>query len=270
MYKTVRHGENSLQYTILPQQDDAAIMTATNSVCGRSVAGVRRGARRGRITTILILTLILACGVIGAVALVHLLISTDLVSLPSALQRFRTNNNVDHHGGRHSSHSMVPQGNKTTPVRQNTTPLSSFVSEDAPTSSSVKFDQSSTSVGPPPLSEVVMGTTTERVEVVATSTEGALTTPVEVGGRLEEDVGAKEHDHFGSSKKKALNEDARNTTTRVFVSSATGEDKGVLVLDVGRSTERPKHRSWLEPRWSFADPSSYLHWVVSTCFGTAP
>jgi hypothetical protein len=103
------------------------------------------------------------------------------------------------------------------------------------------------------------------------STVGAGTTvaaqqqaPVEVGGLLEEDGGAKEHDHVGGSKKKALNEDVRNSTTRVFVSAAAGEDNSVLVLDVGRSTERPKHRSWLEPRWPFADPSSYLHWAVST------
>jgi hypothetical protein len=97
--------------------------------------------------------------------------------------------------------------------------------------------------------------------------------PVEVGGLLEEDGGAKEHDHVGGSKKKALDEDMRNSTTRIFVSATTVKDnKSVSVLevtteadqDVGRSTERPKHRSWLEPRWPFADPSSYFQWTVSS------
>lgn len=268
MYKTVRHGENSLQYTILPQQDDSAAMTANSSVCGRSSTSVRRRSRRGRTATILILTLILACGVVGAAVLVHVLISTNLVSLPSALQRLGSNNNGDHHGEHHSYHSAV-QKNKTTAVHQSTTPLLSVVSEDVATSS-VKFDQGSTSVSPTTSPQDVTATTKPPVQVVA-STEGAGSTvtaqqqaPLEVGGRLEEDVGAKEHDHVGSSKKKALDEDMRNTTTRIFVSAATGEDNSVLVLDVGRSTERPKHRSWLEPRWPFADPSSYLHWAVST------
>jgi hypothetical protein len=106
---------------------------------------------------------------------------------------------------------------------------------------------------------------------VAVSTEGGSTTdatqqqkPVEVGGLLEEDGGAKEHDRVGGSKKKALDEDMRNSTTRVFVSGATGEQNSVLVLDMGRSTEHPKHTAWLEPHWPFADPSSYLHWAVST------
>lgn len=41
MYKTVRHGENSLQYTILPQHEDGAGGGAT-------AAGSRRRCKRGR------------------------------------------------------------------------------------------------------------------------------------------------------------------------------------------------------------------------------
>ncbi|KAJ9577362.1 hypothetical protein L9F63_006042 [Diploptera punctata] len=68
MYKTIRHGENSLQYTILPQQEDS------NTASG--------GRRRG---TILIITLVLACGIVGAAVVVPLLLSTDL----AAFQRLK-------------------------------------------------------------------------------------------------------------------------------------------------------------------------------------
>lgn len=287
MYKTVRHGENSLQYTILPQQDDAAAVTAANiSIYGRSSAGVRRRARRGRKATILIMALILACGVVGAAVVVPLLVSPDLVAIPSAFQRFSSHKNGHHHAGHHSHHSASLQKNMTSSTHQNTTTLWSAepelaTSENMTTPSTHKLDPTSTSVSPPSLPEEIIVTTKTPVQVTLLPIMEEVTTkattqqqaPVEVGGLLEEDGGAKEHDHVGGSKKKALDEDMRNSTTRIFVSATTFKDnKSVSVLevtteadqDVRRSTERPKHRSWLEPRWPFADPSSYFQWTVSS------
>jgi len=287
MYKTVRHGENSLQYTILPQQDDAgAITSANSSMCGRTSAGVRRRARRGRTATILIMTLILACGVVGAAVVVPLLISTDLVALPSAFQRFSSNNNGHHHGGHHAHHSTALQKNKTTTARQNTITLSSVSLELATSEDMATSSDTSTSVSAPSLSaranEEATATTKTSVQVtqpLSTEEAGTRATtqqqePMEVGGLLEEDGGAKEHDHVGGSKKKALDEDMRNNASRMFVPADRGKenrsasvleettDQSVVVVPV-RSTERPKHRSWLEPRWPFADPSSYFQWTVS-------
>jgi hypothetical protein len=286
MYKTVRHGENSLQYTILPQQDDAAAVTAANiSFYGRSSAGVRRRARRGRKATILIMALILACGVVGAAVVVPLLVSPDLVAIPTAFQRFSSHNNGHHHTGHHSHHSVSLQRNTTSSAHQNTTTFSSAepelaASEDMATPSTHKLDRTYTSVSPPLLPEEIIATTktpvqltlwpiTEEITPRATTQQQA---PVEVGGLLEEDGGAKEHDHVGGSKKKALDEDMRNSTTGIFAPAPTVRDNKIVSVleettdadqDVGRSTERPKHRSWLEPRWPFADPSSYFQWTVS-------
>jgi hypothetical protein len=287
MYKTVRHGENSLQYTILPQQDDAAAVTAANiSIYGRSSAGVRRRARRGRKATILIMALILACGVVGAAVVVPLFVSPDLVAIPSAFQHFSSHKNGHHHAGHHAHHTVSPQKNMTSSTHQKTTTLWSSetelaTSENMTTPSTHKLDPISTNASPPLLPEEIIVTTKTPVQVTLSPIMEEATTkattrqqaPAEVGGLLEEDGGAKEHDHVGGSKKKALDEDMRNSTTRTSVSSTTvKENKSVSVLevttesdqDVGRSTERPKHRSWLEPRWPFADPSSYFQWTVSS------
>ena len=286
MYKTVRHGENSLQYTILPQQDDAAVITAANNnICGRISAGVRRRARRGRTATILIVTLILACGVVGAAVVVPLLVSTDLVVLPSALQRFSNNKNGHHHGGHHGHHSVSPQTNKTATGRHNTSTQASvgpeLTSEGISTSSTHKLELTSTNVSPSLLPEedatstkapvqMTLSLTTEEAGIsAATQQQG----PVAIEGLLEEEGGAKEHDRVGSSKKKALDEDMRNSTTRSFMFAAT-DGKNVSVLehtteaDVGLSTEHPRHKSWLEIHWPYVYSSSYFQWTVSPfcCF----
>lgn len=281
MYKTVRHGENSLQYTILPQQDDAtAITAANNNICGRISAGVRRRARRGRTATILIMTLILACGVVGAAVIVPLLVSTDLVVLPSALQRFSSNKNGHHHGGHHGHHSVSLQTNLTANARQNTSTLASvgsvLTSEGTTTSSTYKLEPTSTNVSPPISPEEVITSTKAPVPVTLslTTEEGRISAATQqqgseaIEGLLEEEGGAKEHDRVGSSKKKALDEDMRNSTARSFVFPAT-DPKNVSALeqtteaDVGVSTEHPRHKSWLEIHWPYVYSSSYFQWTVS-------
>lgn len=281
MYKTVRHGENSLQYTILPQQDDAAAITASNNnICGRISAGVRRRARRGRTATILIMTLILACGVVGAAVVVPLLVSTDLVVLPSAFQRLSNNKNVHHNGGHHGHHSVSLQTNLTAIEHQNTsTPTSigpELTSEASITSSTHKLEPTSTNSSQSLLHEEVTTSTKASVQMsLSLTTEEAVISaatqqqgPVAIEGLLEEEGGAKEHDRVGSSKKKALDEDMRNSTVRSFAFAAT-DSKNVSVLeqiteaDVGTSTENPRHKSWLEIHWPYVYSSSYFQWTVS-------
>jgi hypothetical protein len=283
MYKTVRHGENSLQYTILPQQDDTAVVTAANiSIYGRSSAGVRRKARRGRKATILIMALFLACGVVGAAVIVPLLVSPELVAIPPAIQHFSTHKNGHHHATHHNHHSVSLQKNMTSSAQQNTSLCSAepelSAAEDMTTSTMNKLDPTSTNISQPLLPEEIIATTTASVPVTLSPFTEEITArattqqqePVDFGGLLEENGGAEEHDHVGGSKKKALDQDVRNSTSTIFVSATTVKyNRSVSVLeaeddqDVGMSTERPKHRSWLEPHWPFADPSSYFQWTVS-------
>ncbi|XP_046383524.1 proline-, glutamic acid- and leucine-rich protein 1 [Ischnura elegans] len=95
MYKTVRHGENSLQYTILPQDGDEESGKAGGSGGGKSGGkgggprgpgnnnGGGRGCCRPRTALFLVLTALLI-GVVTASVAVPLLLTTDLLSLPGA------------------------------------------------------------------------------------------------------------------------------------------------------------------------------------------
>jgi len=79
MYKTVRKGENSLQYTILPQQDDGSVVTTR--------PGSRRHRKKGKTVAVLALTVVLICGVIATAVLVPLLLTSDLTAIPAAFQK---------------------------------------------------------------------------------------------------------------------------------------------------------------------------------------
>lgn len=76
MYKTVRQGENSLQYRILPQ-DDHVISKRRRSA-----------APRHRTAFILVITLILGCAIIAAAVLIPALMASNVVTLPARFQTF--------------------------------------------------------------------------------------------------------------------------------------------------------------------------------------
>lgn len=75
MYKTIRHGENSLQYTILPQHDDY-----------KGVDGKQRPAKTGRKKKSLVacIGLFFVCSIIVGAILVPLMVSVEFMSSPSA------------------------------------------------------------------------------------------------------------------------------------------------------------------------------------------
>lgn len=77
MYKTVRQGENSLQYHILPQDD-----VTTGHVMKR------RRSSRHRTAFILVLTLILGCAIVAAAVLIPVLMTSNVVTLPARFQTF--------------------------------------------------------------------------------------------------------------------------------------------------------------------------------------
>ncbi|KAG4079234.1 hypothetical protein HA402_006957 [Bradysia odoriphaga] len=75
MYKTIRHGENSLQYTILPQHDDY-----------KGADGKQRPAKTGRKKKSLVacIGMFFVCSIIVGAILVPLMISVEFMSSPSA------------------------------------------------------------------------------------------------------------------------------------------------------------------------------------------
>ncbi|KAH8339569.1 hypothetical protein KR074_011818 [Drosophila pseudoananassae] len=94
MYKTIRHGENSLQYTILPQNDDfriegklsgsgrsASSGGASTSSASASATGKVKGQRRRR-SFFAYLGLIFVCTVIIGAILIPFLVSAECLPNP--------------------------------------------------------------------------------------------------------------------------------------------------------------------------------------------
>ncbi|KAJ9577361.1 hypothetical protein L9F63_006041, partial [Diploptera punctata] len=125
-------------------------------------------------------------------------------------------------------------------------------------------------------------TTTTTTTTTSTSTEESdlvnnTVTPLDIGG-LVDDMGTE---HMGGgSKKKALQEFVSNLSTSTTTSStssaavfnttlidSTTKPTTIFIststtVPPPTSTQRPKYSSsWLQPRWPFADPSSYFQWT---------
>lgn len=84
MYKTIRHGENSLQYTILPQNDDFRMEGKLSSAsAGGSRCGSRKyKAKHPRRSRCAYLGLIFVCTVIVGAVLIPFLISAECLPNP--------------------------------------------------------------------------------------------------------------------------------------------------------------------------------------------
>ncbi|XP_036228479.2 uncharacterized protein [Bactrocera oleae] len=100
MYKTVRHGENSLQYTILPQNDDFRIEGKLSSAGSNSnsITGRKGKARRPRRRSFFAyLGLIFICTVIVGAVLIPFLVSAEC--LPNPTEWFLKTKAALTHGG---------------------------------------------------------------------------------------------------------------------------------------------------------------------------
>ncbi|KAH8250426.1 hypothetical protein KR038_000220 [Drosophila bunnanda] len=94
MYKTIRHGENSLQYTILPQNDDFRIEGklsgngrsaggASSSGSASSSSGTKVKGQRRRRSFFAYLGLIFVCTVIIGAVLIPFLVSAECLPNPT-------------------------------------------------------------------------------------------------------------------------------------------------------------------------------------------
>ncbi|KAK9512591.1 hypothetical protein O3M35_000982 [Rhynocoris fuscipes] len=81
MYKTIRQGETSLQYRILPQEDNH-ITSNTNKI------GRIKRLRRNRIACVLIISLVVGCVTVAAAVIVPILLTTNIIALPAKFQTF--------------------------------------------------------------------------------------------------------------------------------------------------------------------------------------
>ncbi|XP_065365024.1 uncharacterized protein LOC135958087 [Calliphora vicina] len=86
MYKTIRHGENSLQYTILPQNDDFRLegkIKASSAGCSGSVIKKIKAKKPKKRSFFAYLGLLFVCTVIIGAVLVPFLVSAECLPNPT-------------------------------------------------------------------------------------------------------------------------------------------------------------------------------------------
>lgn len=83
MYKTIRQGENSLQYTILPQQDEGRSGPSVGHRRGGS-AGPRQGGSSRKKSILAYIGLFFVCAIITFAILIPLMMTSDLMPTPTA------------------------------------------------------------------------------------------------------------------------------------------------------------------------------------------
>lgn len=82
MYKTVRHGENSLQYTILPQNDDyRGGLGGLDSGWKRNSRTCRHNRKKSIVAYV---GLFFVCAVIAGTLLIPLMVTSDLMPSPAS------------------------------------------------------------------------------------------------------------------------------------------------------------------------------------------
>lgn len=82
MYKTIRQGENSLQYTILPQHDD--FKSVDGKLRPARISGGGGGGGRKKKNVMAFIGLFFVCSIITGAVLVPLIMSVEFMASPSA------------------------------------------------------------------------------------------------------------------------------------------------------------------------------------------
>lgn len=274
MYKTIRHGENSLQYTILPQSDEVRSSNGTER--RRRSCGSKRGQKKSLVAYI---GLFFVCAVVTGAILVPLMVTTDLMPSPAAwffkAQKARElrnpatvkyviekNNNLD--GKNLNISNLIIGGNlseiTSTTILQSSTVFDQSTFQDTspstiPTVTSTALPPLSSSTETVEVESTVLlniSTITEVVSTVITSTIQSTILPT-----TDEEILSTTEAAKNPSKPKILLQEIRK--------QAMLKNVPVKIDDVRIDKTVEEKKNWIKSHWPFVDPSSYFQWAVS-CF----
>lgn len=283
MYKTIRHGENSLQYTILPQTDEGKSSNGTER--RRRSCGSKRGQKKSLVAYI---GLFFVCAVVTGAILVPLMVTTDLMPSPAAwffkAQKARElrnpatvkyviekNNNLLNSDAEKKLNisNLIVGGNltdiTTTTILQSSSVFDSTTFQDTspstiPTVTSTVLPPLPTSTSPESeateIEATVMlniSTITEVLSTVITSTIQPTILPT-----TELEILSTSEIPKNPSKPKILLQEIRK--------HAMMKNIPVKIDDVRIDKTDEEKKNWIKSHWPFVDPSSYFQWAVSFTF----
>lgn len=281
MYKTIRHGENSLQYTILPQTDEVKSSNGTER--RRRSCGSKRGQKKSLVAYI---GLFFVCAVVTGAILVPLMVTTDLMPSPAAwffkAQKARElrnpatvkyviekNNNLlnSDEGKNLNISNLIIGGNltdiTTTTIVQSSTVFDSTTFQD--TSPSTIPTVTSTALPPLPTSTETEATEIEATVMLNISTitevvSTVITTTIQptILPTTELEILSTSEIPKNPSKPKILLQEIRK--------QAMMKNIPVKIDDVRIDKTDEEKKNWIKSHWPFVDPSSYFQWAVSLFF----
>lgn len=277
MYKTIRQGENSLQYTILPQQDEGR---SGPSVGHRSGGGQRTGGNRKK-SILAYIGLFFVCAIITFAILIPLMVTSDLMPTPTAwfyrsqkVRDFRNPVNVK------MSVDVRPENHiiKGTPLRTTITSTSTTTSTTTE-KPNTKSPEHTSPLWSDELSvtefqnlyksdesmEQAMGMPKEFIAKTTTTIRAPTTVPP---GSLNLFLSRARQriiptTHMAPSTTRQSPPSARNYPKHFSLQKHEKPEEPPKAIQVDTNTEdmAQVHQNWLQSHWSYVDP--YLQWRVS-------
>ncbi|CAD7086919.1 unnamed protein product [Hermetia illucens] len=277
MYKTIRHGENSLQYTILPQNDDFRIEGKLSGNGSKGGSALRQAAKRGRKRSFFAyFGLLFVCTVIVGAILVPFLVSTEYLPTPSVwfLKRriFMDGANYNNTATNESEH------------RENTSRSDSTIPLDDLPATTTHETRIATKLG---------SSVTDKNSIVTPTGLGRIYSNLaESFARVSTERAVTTHKWKDDDRLTAATASREVTTEKELVQITTPDSKESTTSSVNRNatSKRPiilpvlaktnsvvkengkwvKNRSepegWIRSHWPFIDPSTYFQWAVSMIF----
>ncbi|XP_059612520.1 uncharacterized protein LOC132258967 [Phlebotomus argentipes] len=250
MYKTVRHGENSLQYTILPQNDDFR-GGATDGGRKRSSRTCRHNRKKSIVAYV---GLFFVCAVIAGTLLIPLMVTSDLMPSPASwfyrAQKAREMRNPV---------SVKYQVDKTAPTAESA-PAKAHKTQSPAWSDMLNitefeklYDESnalaakSTPHAPQTVTTESTSTSTEKSTTVAPTSRPSAPAPTHINTRKQPLVASIRDSTRFSSKPIVV---VSQQNDKIAVKSASGK-----IFD---------EKNWVQSHWPYVDPSTYFQWVGNT------
>uniref|UniRef100_A0A1B0CFG6 Uncharacterized protein n=1 Tax=Lutzomyia longipalpis TaxID=7200 RepID=A0A1B0CFG6_LUTLO len=270
MYKTLRHGENSLQYTILPQNDDY-----------RSGTGGGEGSRKRNSTTcrhnrkrsiVAYVGLFFVGAVIAGTLLIPLMVTSDLMPSPASwfyrAQKAREMRNpvtVKYHVEK----TALPPGNSSQKIKKQKTQSPAWSDMLNITEFEKLYDESNalaakSTTSTPPVVRFTphlqpLQSTTETTSTTTGKTSTAATPPKPQIIPSNTPIPTM----INTQKQPLLSRirDFTRFSSKPIVMVSQQKDK----IPVNSASDKTlEENNWVQSHWPYVDPSTYFQWVVST------
>lgn len=279
MYKTIRHGENSLQYTILPQTDDFRLEGRIRSVgsgkrSGPLINGITRPRSRARRTFFAYLGVLFICTILIGAVLIPFLVSTEC--LPNPTEWFlRTKAALMHRGlelafvGNNNNSSILAINPSNTNQSQ---VLPESIITDITTTTMIETEMS-----PNNRTSVKQILDTSNVPSKVTDSMATSNTiistiiPLLMMDDNSQSSPPPEISLQSIVKMQKTKSISTNPTTIPIISSpsnmlvTTQHTTVVLTTETIDKTlsEHQRNIAWIQGHWPYIDPSTYFQWNVS-------